>query len=102
MKELYENLDLEVIRFRTEDVIATSEATPVTPGETIEADNPNYSPYTKGWVAGSDGNTYRTDIYSDGAGHYFVNQDGKWVEVDTENIEDQVIDSPANPWYVVG
>ena len=27
-KELYEELDLEVIRFRTEDIITTSDATP--------------------------------------------------------------------------
>ncbi len=31
MKELYENLDLEVIRFRTEDIITTSDAKNVTP-----------------------------------------------------------------------
>ena len=27
-KELYEELDLEIIRFRTEDIITTSDATP--------------------------------------------------------------------------
>ena len=53
-KELYEELDLEVIRFRTEDIITTSDATP----EPEPEPEPDPTTSTRETATGSTGSPY--------------------------------------------
>lgn len=101
MKEFYENLNLEVIRFRTEDVIATSEArnpVPVQPvdNQTTDGGNtesgPTYTYYDSGTVYGLPEGPLKMDLYSLGAGGgslgdpRYVNYNGEWVKVVPDNV----------------
>ena len=80
MKKTYEGLEMEVIRFSTEDIITTSEAVPTQPTntentETTTNTNDDYSVWGNGTLQASTEASYTAIIYSktvDGTEEFFV------------------------------
>ena len=80
MKQTYENLELEVIRFRTEDIITTSQVQANDEGSNETSHIPNnYVYYSTEWVSGLDGEVdlYRTSGESADVCHVYYN--GEWI-----------------------
>ena len=101
MKKTYEGLEMEVIRFSTEDIITTSD--PIIPTVVAEPDGSNnsntdsdasgYRPYGTGYVDGlPDGVSGQMELYSGPEGHAslgdacYVNYNGEWIKVYPDNV----------------
>ncbi len=90
MKKTYEGLEMEVIRFSTEDIITTSEAVPTQPTntentETTTNTNDDYTQWGTGTVQWSPDASSSALIYVkivDGTEQYFIkNSSGAYVGV---------------------
>ena len=89
MKKTYEGLEMEVIRFSTEDIITTSEAVPTPPAntentETTTSTNDDYTQWGTGTVQWSPDASSSALIYVkivDGTEQYFVKQGDTYVGV---------------------
>ena len=90
MKASYEELEMEVIRFRTEDIITTSDAVPTQPTNTENTEttttntNDDYTQWGTGTVQWSPDASSSALIYVkivDGTEQYFVKQGDTYVRV---------------------
>ena len=102
MKEFYENLDLEVIRFRTEDIITTSDVKNVTPVPEQQNDPPvseqQYEYYGTGFVDGLGSMDLFKPAGQGGSlgdpAYIFYN--GEYIKVIPANVVED-----DNYWYIV-